>query len=107
MKAIVYNKLIRDRIPEIIGKSGKKAVVEKVSGEKLLKLLNTKLEEELEGYKESGSIEELADLVEVVYGILDFKGITLEEFVNIREEKIRVRGAFKEGLVLLKVLEDD
>lgn len=107
MKAIVYNKLIRDRIPEIIEKSGKKPVIEKAGGEKLLELLNTKLEEELEEYKESGSIEELADLVEVVYGILDFKGITLKEFENIRKEKNKARGAFKEGLVLLKVLEDD
>ena len=107
MKTIDYNKLIRDRIPEIIEKSGKKAIIEKTSGEKLLKLLNTKLYEELKEYKESGSIEELADLVEVVYGILYFKGITLKEFENIREEKNRERGAFKEGLVLLKVIEED
>lgn len=107
MKTIVYNKLIRDRIPEIIEKSGKKAIVEKADGGKILDLLNTKLKEELDEYKESGNIEELADLVEVVYGILDFKGITLEEFENIREEKNKARGAFKEGLVLLKVLEDD
>lgn len=61
MKTIEYNKLIRDRIPEIIEKAGKQAIVEKVNGDELLKLLNIKLEEELNEYKESGSIEELAD----------------------------------------------
>ncbi|WP_072974551.1 nucleoside triphosphate pyrophosphohydrolase [Tissierella praeacuta] len=61
MKTIEYNKLIRDRIPEIIEKAGKQAIVEKVNRDELLKLLNIKLEEELNEYKESGSIEELAD----------------------------------------------
>jgi len=106
MKTIEYNKLIRDKIPEIIEKSGKTAIVEKVEGEELFRLLNTKLEEELDEYKESKSIEELADLVEVIYGILDQKNVSIEEFERIRQEKNAKRGAFKEGLVLKKVIED-
>lgn len=47
MKTIVYNKLIRDRIPEIIGKSGKKPAIEKAGGEKLLEIFNAKLVEEI------------------------------------------------------------
>ena len=47
MKVIKYNKLIRDRIPEIIESSGKKAIVEKIKGEEWLNLLNKKLFEEL------------------------------------------------------------
>lgn len=82
-----YNKLIRDRIPEIIESSGKKAIVEKVDGDQLLELLNKKLYEELDEYNESGEIEELADLVEVVQAILEYKGIPLAEFDDIRERK--------------------
>lgn len=104
MKIIEYNKLIRDRIPEIIEKAGKQAVVEKAKGDELLKLLNIKLEEELNEYKESESIEELADLIEVVYGILNHKGVPIEEFEKIRQEKNEKRGAFNEGLVLIKVI---
>ncbi|MDR7856651.1 nucleoside triphosphate pyrophosphohydrolase [Tissierella sp.] len=105
MKTIKYNKLIRDRIPEIIEASGKKAVVEKVEGEELLNLLNMKLFEELNEYKQSGEVEELADLVEVVQAILEYKGISLEEFNEIREKKNIKRGRFKEGLLLVEVIE--
>lgn len=106
MKTIEYNKLIRDKIPEIIEKSGKKAIVEKVVGKELIELLNIKLEEELREYEESGNVEELADLVEVIYAILDYKEITLDDFHKIREEKNMERGSFREGLVLKKVIED-
>lgn len=105
MKTIEYNKLVRDKIPEIIEKDGKKAVYEKVEGDRLIKLLDQKLEEELKEYKESGSVEELADIVEVIYGILHHSGISIENFEAIRKDKNEKRGAFKEGLVLKKVIQ--
>ena len=105
MTEINYNKLIRDKIPEIIKDSGKTPIVEKAIGEELLELLNTKLMEELEEYNSSGKIEELADLVEVIYGILKHKGTSLEEFESIRQEKKFKRGAFDKGLVLVKVID--
>lgn len=103
---IIYNKLIRDNIPEIIQKSGKIAIVEIAEDEELLNFLNTKLSEELKEYNASGDVEELADLVEVVHAILDQKGVSIEQFKSIREEKNQKIGAFKKGLVLLKVIED-
>lgn len=106
MTTIKYNKLIRDKIPEIIEKSGKKAIYEKVEGDQLLELLNKKLYEELEEYSESGEIEELADLVEVVQAILEYKEITIDEFNKMKEEKNILRGGFKEGLLLLEVKEE-
>lgn len=106
MTSIKYNKLIRDRIPEIIEKSGKEAIVAKVEGDQLLELLNKKLYEELDEYNESGEIEELADLVEVVQAILEYKEITLDEFNKIKEKKNISRGGFKEGLLLLEVREN-
>ena len=106
MANIKYNKLIRDKIPEIIEKSGKQAIVERVKGDQLLELLNKKLFEELEEYKESGEIEELADLVEVVNAILEFKGMSIGEFDYIRKKKKLARGGFQEGLLLLEVKED-
>lgn len=107
MKTVVYNKLVRDKIPSIIESNGKAALIKVASGTELLELLNRKLREELQEYEESGNTEELADIVEVIYGILDFKDITIEEFDNIRHTKNEERGAFKKGLVLLKVLEDE
>lgn len=107
MKILDYNKLIRDKIPEIIEEGGKTPIVAKVEGQKLLDLLNAKLMEELEEYNESGEVEELADLVEVVQAILDYKGVSIDEFEYIREKKNHKRGAFKKGLFLIKVIEQE
>lgn len=106
MKEIIYNKLIRDNIPEIIINSGKTPIIGKVEGQELLKQLNAKLLEELEEYNSSGEVEELADLAEVIYAIIKFKDISLEEFDAIRKEKNTKRGAFDKGLMLLKVIEE-
>ena len=100
MISIEYNKLVRDKIPEIIEKAGKQAIVEKVGESQLIRLLNKKLEEELTEYLESGNVEELADLVEVVYGILDHKGVSIEEFEKIRREKMRKEELLEKVLYL-------
>ncbi|HHZ13251.1 MAG: phosphoribosyl-ATP pyrophosphohydrolase [Caldicoprobacterales bacterium] len=105
MKVIEHNKLVRDKIPKIIEESGKQAVVYKEQGDKLLTYLNNKLQEELNEYKRNGDIEELVDLVEVIYAIIHHKGVSLTEFEKLREEKISKRGAFREGFVLVKVVE--
>jgi len=95
MNAKIYNKLIRQ--------SGKQAIIEEVSGEEYLEFLNAKLSEELQEYLESQSVEELADLVEVVYAILEHKSVSLEEFEHIRKQKVEERGAFKDKLLLKKL----
>lgn len=106
MKIKKYNKLIRDNIPEIIGKSGKEAIVKKLTDEEYIEALNFKLGEELEEYIESEDVEELADIVEVIYGILDYKGVSIEEFEDVRQNKAKERGTFKERLMLLEVRGD-
>lgn len=106
MSIKTYNKLVRDKIPEIIKASGKQASFEKKSGTELLKLLNQKLDEELLEYKESDNIEELADLVEVVYGILKYKNVSIDEFEKIRNDKNNKRGSFDEGIILIEVIDE-
>lgn len=63
MKTIKYDKLVRDKIPEIIEKSGKKCVVEVMDKEIYIQYLDRKLNEELAEYQSDKSIEELADLL--------------------------------------------
>lgn len=106
MKKTVHNKLVRDRIPEIIEKSGKRAVTEILSDEEYIELLNKKLMEEVQEYLESGTVEELADIGEVMHAIMDLKGIALEEFQRVRLEKLEQRGGFKERILLKEVIED-
>ncbi len=105
MAAKVYNKLIRDRIPEIIEASGKTCVCETLANEQYIEKLNEKLLEEVREYLESGTVEELADIGEVMHAILDFKGIPLEEFQRVRMEKLQERGGFKKKLLLKEVKE--
>jgi predicted house-cleaning noncanonical NTP pyrophosphatase (MazG superfamily) len=101
----VYNKLIRDKIPQIIEQSGKQAIIEEVSGKEYIELLNAKLGEELQEYLDSQSVEELADLVEVVYAMLEHKNISLQEFEFISQQKVNEKGAFKDKLLLKEVID--
>lgn len=102
----VYNKLVRDKIPEIIAKDNRKPITTILNNGDYLIELNRKIQEEVNEYLESEDVEELADIVEVIHGILDAKNISIEEFENIRESKVQKRGIFKEKIFLEKVIED-
>ena len=73
-----YNKAIRDKIPEIIKESGNNCNVKVLSDSEFLEKLEGKLEEEIKEYQKSKSIEELADIVEVVYRISQFLAEALQ-----------------------------
>ena len=102
---IPYNKLIRDRIPEIIEVSGKSCVIEVLSDEEYLKMIDAKLDEELAEYHKDENLEELADLLEVIYAAAKARGYTLEELEKVRAEKAEKRGAFEKKLLLKEVIE--
>lgn len=105
MKTKTYNKLVRDRIPEIIEDRGKSCTCETLSDEQYIERLNMKLQEEVTEYLESGTVEELADIGEVMHAILDYKGIPLAEFQRVRNEKLQERGGFKKRILLKEVIE--
>ena len=65
MRIIRYDKLVRDRIPEIIRASGKSCTTEVLSDEAYLRMIDAKLDEELAEYHQEQNLEELADLLEV------------------------------------------
>lgn len=103
----VYNKLVRDKIPEIIESNGEFCKVRVLSDEEFLFELNKKLEEEVKEYLESGEIEELADIEEVLRAILDAKKCDHDEFEKVRIEKAEKRGAFKKKLFLETVKDEN
>lgn len=100
---IIYNKAVRDKIPQIIEREGKICDVKILPTDEFLAELNTKLAEELQEYMAGNEIAELADLVEVVYGILAMRGVSNDEFEQIRMEKKRERGGFSERKFLVSV----
>ncbi len=104
--AKVYNKLVRDKIPEIIEKSGKTCTVETLTDEKYIAMLNAKLTEELDEYQESKSLEELADLLEVMGAVVKARGYTWEELTKVRKKKLEERGGFEKKILLKEVFEN-
>ncbi len=100
-----YNKLVRDKIPEIINSDSRVAITRKLDDAEYLNELNKKLQEEVKEYLEDNNVEELADIVEVIYGILNSKNVSIEEFEIIRKNKVDKRGAFNKKIFLEKVIE--
>ena len=102
-----YHKLVRDRIPEIIEASGKTCKIEILSDEEYLRMVDAKLDEELAEYHKDQNIEELADLMEVIYAAAIARGYTLEQVEAIRLEKAIQRGSFEKKILLLEVFEKE
>ena len=105
MKTIRYHKLVRDGIPEIIEKDGRQCTCSILSDEDYLVLLDEKLTEELEEYQESKSMEELADLLEVMMAAAKARGSSIEEVEEIRKSKAAERGGFEKKIMLEEVYE--
>ena len=103
MKQIIYNKLVRDRIPEIIESSGKTCTVEILSDGDYLRMVDAKLDEELAEYHKDQNIEELADLLEVIYAATKARGYSIEQLEAVRVEKAAKRGAFDKKILLKSV----
>lgn len=95
-----YYKLVRDRIPEVIRASGGSSLTEELDDETYLELLDQKLDEELLEYHVDGNVEELADLLEVIYAAAAARGCSAAELDAIRAEKAAKRGAFEKKLLL-------
>lgn len=100
MKKITYHKLVRDRIPDIIKQTGKTCTCSILSDEDYKKFLDEKLNEELAEYQESKSMEELADILEVIRAVAIARGSSPEEVESIRKTKAQNRGGFEKKILL-------
>lgn len=96
----VYNKLVRDNIPEIMIENGAKPITRILNDEEYLLELNKKLLEETNEYLVDGNIEELADIAEVLLAILKAKNISLEDLEKLRVHKANKRGSFEKRIFL-------
>lgn len=102
-----HNKLVRDKIPEIIEKAGKTPVTHILSEEEYMTELDKKLNEECAEYQADRSIEELADMLEVMYAIAEARGWSVSELEAVRREKAEKRGAFERRIFLERVNDDE
>ena len=102
----VYNKLVRDKIPEIIVGNGGEPYTRILDEDEYKVELETKLMEEYnEVLLASGDdrIEELADMLEVISALAKVEGKTLDDVVDVKNKKCNKRGGFEERIFLEKV----
>lgn len=99
----VYDKLVRDKIPEIIKADGKSCKALIAPKDEMGHLLEKKLKEEVGEYLEDKNLEELADIMEVLFGLANHLGYSEEELIKKRQDKLSARGGFMDGIVLKEV----
>lgn len=100
-----YDKLVRDNIPEIIHNSGKSVHFRSLSKSEFSEYLETKLDEEVAEFHESKSLEELADIVEVLYALAEVHGHTVFDLGRMRRRKLFEKGGFVKRICLMEVEE--
>ena len=96
----VYNKLVRDKIPEIIECDGKICKTRILSDEEYIASLEAKLNEEVAEYQADKNLEEMADVLEVLQAICIARGYSLEELEALRAKKADERGDFARKIFL-------
>lgn len=99
----IHNKLVRDKIPEIIENTGKTVYCHTLNEEEYIAELDKKLNEECAEYQADKSLEELADMLEVMYAIAEARGYSVTELERVRAEKAEKRGGFKDRIFLERV----
>ena len=103
----VYNKLVRDNIPEIIESKGEKPIISILDDQRYKEELEKKLYEEYNEVIEASGldrIEELADMIEVIKSLAKLENKTLDEVIEIANKKSEKRGAFDKKIFLEKVI---
>jgi predicted house-cleaning noncanonical NTP pyrophosphatase (MazG superfamily) len=93
-----YNKLVRDKIPEILDAKGISYEKRIASPEEYKEELIKKLGEECEEFLKSSVSEELADIVEVIDALKKLPEYSTVEMV--RKEKLEERGGFEKRIIL-------
>lgn len=103
----IYNKLVRDLIPQVIEKSGSKSITRILDKSEHLTEIKNKLHEEVQEFSDTtnrqDALEELADILELIHAALPIHGATFEELEKIRVAKKEKRAGFEEGIYLIEV----
>ncbi len=105
-----HNKLIRNKIPQIIKFNGKTPTTRILNEDEYIEELCKKTQEELTEYLEADTkahkLEELSDLLELINALAEHEGATLEEINNIRKKKAKERGGFSDRVFLIEVTDN-
>lgn len=100
-----YNKLVRDRIPDILKKQGQTPVTRILNDDEYVEGLIDRLCEEVDEFDQDRNAEEMADILEVLMALAQALGINQKDLKKVREKKAMVRGTYKKRLFLERVEE--
>lgn len=104
----IYNKLVRDKIPEIIKKDNAEPKTRVLEQEEYLKALLKKLEEEAKEVAEAGTdkqalMKEIGDVYEIIDAIIDNCGLDKAAIKKLQDERRTERGGFNKKIFLESV----
>ncbi|MBT2582819.1 nucleoside triphosphate pyrophosphohydrolase [Planococcus sp. ISL-109] len=103
----IYNKLVRDKIPQVIENQGLQFETRILSEEEYQTEVTKKLTEELREFEETNNpkdaVEELADILELIHAAAELNGASFEQVEEVRVKKAEKRGGFKERIFLIEV----
>lgn len=102
----IFDKLVRDKIPEIIRMDGKTPLWETLDDARYLQMLEKKLLEEANEYLSDPCMDEMADLLEVIEAICHARGFDRDALLAHKRAKAQKRGAFEQH-ILLHAVQDD
>lgn len=97
-----YNKLVRDKIPDIIAAKGEQATTRIADTREYKELLCAKLREEVEELIADHNTTECADVLEVMHALIQSFGFIYEEVEKVREQRRADRGGFEKRIVLIE-----
>lgn len=98
---MTYNKLVRDKIPELIQRQGDNPVIRILDDEEYTQCLDQKLDEEVGEFHREQNLEELADILEVVYALAENLGASRDELDAVYQKKHDQRGGFRDRVFLI------
>ncbi|WP_317136389.1 nucleoside triphosphate pyrophosphohydrolase [Methanochimaera problematica] len=104
MSSEYFGKAVRDKIPDIIRDSGSECSVEVLNELLFYVAMKKKLQEEVDEYKKTPCLEELADIMEVVYKLCEMEGFSIKELERVRLKKREERGGFDRSLYLKEIV---
>lgn len=103
----IYNKLIRDNIPDFMKEEGLIFKVERVSNQEVVPYVINKFLEELEEVidemiecEEDSLLEELSDLISVIFKIGSLYGIEKDAILDSEALKTDFSGGFENNIIL-------
>src|SRR6266540_3392074 len=103
---MTFNKLVRDKIPDLIRQRGSQPITQILAPDTYKKELQRKLGEEVAEFCESGQMEELADILEVIFALAAVEGVSHFKLEDIRQRKLAERGGFTRRILLIEVKEE-